>query len=264
MLRRIKRTKDFEVSLNIRTDDFINPPRTAQRNWLLNRALLEFSSDLSALDNLAKRFVTGSGDVDTRDRGQERLEKQEIMEDWQIPVMKKMAGIVAETHGDVLEVGFGRGVSSELIQDQSVKSHIIIECNDYIIEDFHRWKADKYPDRNIHIVHGMWQDVIGDLGTFDGVFFHTYPLNEGEHQELVVKSATFAEHFFPHAKAHLVEGGIFTYLTNEIDSFSRAHQRAVFNHFTELTLCMVRDLALPENCLDTLWADSMIVAKVIK
>ncbi len=38
------------------------------------------------------------------------------MEDWQTPLMQAMARHVTETHGDVLEIGFGRGVSAEFIQ----------------------------------------------------------------------------------------------------------------------------------------------------
>lgn len=34
------------------------------------------------------------------------------------------------------------------------------------------------------------------MGAYDGVFFHTYPLNDDEYVDTVVKSATFAEHFF--------------------------------------------------------------------
>ena len=36
------------------------------------------------------------------------LTEQEIMEDWQVPLMRVMAAHVAEAHGDVLEIGFGR------------------------------------------------------------------------------------------------------------------------------------------------------------
>ena len=37
-----------------------------------------------------------------------------IWEDWQLPLMQAMAGIVTETHGEVLEIGFGRGGFSDL------------------------------------------------------------------------------------------------------------------------------------------------------
>lgn len=263
MTRKIKRSEEFDIALQVKRDDFISPPREAQRNWLLNRAIAEFDEDLRALDGLARRFVSGREEFDVRDHGQEILEEQEIMEDWQIPVMKAMADIVTETHGDVLEVGFGRGVSSDFIQQRDVKSHTIIECNDDIMVSLNNWKASR-PDQNIRPIHGMWQDVIDQLDTYDGIFFHTYPLNEDQHEEYVVKSTTFAEHFFPTAARHLRRGGIFTYLTNEIDSFSRAHQRLVLNYFDSFTLKVIANLELPEDCIDTLWADSMVVIKAIK
>jgi len=263
MTRKIKRGKDFDIALQIKNDNFIAPPREAQRNWLLNRAVAEFNDDLIALDVIAKRFVTGSENVDHRDHSQEMLNEQEIMEDWQIPVMQAMADIVTETHGDVLEIGFGRGVSSDFIQEHGVKSHTIVECNDDIMDNLNNWKA-AHTDQDIKLIHGMWQDVDDQLEMYDGIFFHTYPLNDEEHQDYVVKSTTFAEHFFPTAAKHLKKGGIFTYLTNEIDSFSREHQRLVFKFFDSFSLKVVDKLELPENCIDTLWADSMVVIKAIK
>ena len=62
------------------------------------------------------------------------------MEEWQIPLMQAMAEVVTETHGDILEIGFGYGVSATLIQEQSVRSHTIIECNDSVVERFFEWK----------------------------------------------------------------------------------------------------------------------------
>jgi guanidinoacetate N-methyltransferase len=263
MTRRLKRSKDFEITLQVKNDDFIRPPREAQRNWLLNRAITEFADDLMELNDLAKRFVPGSEKVDVRDHSQARLTDQEIMEDWQIPVMKEMAKVATESHGDVLEVGFGRGISAQFIQDNGVKSHTIVECNDFIFQELNKWKSNN-PGRDIRPVQGMWQDVVDRMDMFDGIFFHTYPLNEEEHQEYVVKSKTFAEHFFPSAAAHLRRGGIFTYLTNEIDSFSRAHQRLVFKYFTSFSLKVVGPLAIPEQCIDTLWANSMVVIRAVK
>ena len=58
MTKKIKRTENFEIVLEIKTADFIRPPRDAQRNALLNNALNEFSDNLHALDKLAVRFRT--------------------------------------------------------------------------------------------------------------------------------------------------------------------------------------------------------------
>ena len=263
MTRRIKRYKDFEVTLSILNEGFIRPPREAQRNWLLNRALNEFADDLHNLDDISSRFVGGSDEVLLEDRTQAVLDDQSIMEDWQIPVVRAMAKAVTESHGDILEVGFGRGVSSTCIQEEGARSHTIIECNDAIVADFERWRR-RYPDEDIRLVHGRWQDVVDRLEQYDGVLFHTYPLNEQEFLEYVVQSVTFAEHFFPTAAEHLRPGGVFTYLTNESESLSRGHQRLVLRYFGSFTLSRIGPLALPADSKDDLWADSMVVIKAIK
>ena len=121
-----------------------------------------------------------------------------------------------------------------------------------------------YPSRDILILQGLWQDVLPELGLYDSIFFHTYPLNEQDFVEQVGTSTTFAEHFFSHAAAHLIHGGCFTYLTNEIDSFSRQHQRLLFQHFKSIELQVVRDLDLPQTIRDQWWADSMVVVRAIK
>ena len=76
-------------------------------------------------------------------------------------------------------------------------------------------------------------------------------------------SVPFAEHFFPTADEHLVGGGVFTYLTNEIDSLSRGHQRHLFENFSSFRLHLV-PLELPSDVRDAWWADSMAVIEVVK
>lgn len=263
MTKKFKRLRDCEISLVIKNDTFINPPRESQKNWLLNKALKEFLDDLINLNEVSKRFVPGMQSLLLHDRSQTNLENAEIMEDWQKPLMKAMAEVVTATHGDVLDIGFGIGASATYIQELGVKSHTIIECNDFIVQKFNGWRED-YPDADIRLVHGKWQDVIDDLGTFDGIFFHTYPLNETEYVEQIVQSSTFAEHFFATAALHLKPGGIFTYLSNEIDSLSRGHQRRLFEHFSTISQSVHRPLNLPEDTKDAWWADSMVIIKAIK
>ena len=136
MTRRIKRSDQVEFSMTIKEDGFIRPPRETQRNWLLNGAMSEFMANLEALDVLARRFVPGVVAHHAADRTQAILSDQQIMEDWQIPLMQAMADVATHSHGDVLEVGFGRGVSAAMIQDRAVRSHTIIECNDDIVVRF--------------------------------------------------------------------------------------------------------------------------------
>lgn len=263
MTRRLKRTRNFDITLQIKRDDFIRPPREPQRNWLLNKAITEFTDDLEQLDRLSRRFVAGVDALQTGDRTQAPLSDAEIMEDWQIPLMQAMADIVTAAHGHVLEIGFGRGIASTMIQAGGVDAHTIIECNDSVVERFHAWKKE-YPGRDIRLLHGLWQDVLQGAGKFDGIFFHTYPLNESDFVEQIAESITFAEHFFEPAARHLVDGGVFTYLSNEIDSLSRGHQRRLLQHFRSIEISVIGNLDLPDDIRDAWWADSMVLVRATR
>lgn len=265
-MRRVRRSQEYEIQLSIKEESFINPPRAIQRSAVINRALKEFSTDIEAIDTQTKHFVPGFVATEIRenkDRSQAKLTDQEIMEDWQIPLMQGMADVVCATKGDILEIGFGRGISSDMIQAHNVKSHTIVECNETIINDyFNDWKS-KFPKSEINMVKGLWQDTIDNLDLFDGIFFHTYPLNEEEYMMYVQESITFAEHFFPFAAKHLNTGGSFTYFSNEIDSLSREHQRLLLQHFSSFSVQTVA-LNMPEDVKDIWWANSIVVVKAVK
>lgn len=255
---------DFDILLNIKHDQFICPPRTAQREWLVNQVVSEFRDDLLHLDKVSKEFVPGKDEsLQSYDISESKLTDQQVMEDWQTPIMKKMAEFVTESHGDVLEIGFGRGVSAGFIQARGVKSHTIIESNPKVVEQYYVPWMKQFAEKDINLVFGKWQEVQDRLETYDGLFFHAFPLNEQEFLEYVINSITFAEHFFPIAANLLKKGGVFSYLTTEIDSLSRRHQRALFEHFSLLTLS-IEPLSVPEDTQDTWWANSMVVVKAIK
>ncbi|WP_298500471.1 class I SAM-dependent methyltransferase [uncultured Algibacter sp.] len=231
-MRKIKRSKEFEVILTINDDHFIRPPKDIQRNAVLNRALKEFVGDLKILDTQTKHFVPGAT-VETLkdDREQKIMEAQEIMEDWQIPLMQEMAKVIAEDGGDILEIGFGRGISAEMILKFPIETYTTIECNNDVINTYFKDFKEKHHTKRIKLVPGLWQDTIDGLDVFDGILFHTYPLNDDEYIQYVNGSVTFAEHFFLHAAKHLKPGGLFTYFSNEIDSLSREHQKLLLKTF---------------------------------
>ncbi|MGH7576693.1 MAG: class I SAM-dependent methyltransferase [Longimicrobiales bacterium] len=264
MMRRLRRHDGVEVEVRITRDDFIRPPRDSQRSWLVNRTMTELTEELRYLDRAARGFVAGREHAGVPDRATAPLRDEEIMEDWQVPIMQVMAALVAAAHGDVLEVGFGRGVSASFLQDAGVRSHTIVECNPSVIDRFHQWRAALPAERDVRLITGRWQDTTDRLAQYDGVFFHTYPLDDDEYADAVVRGVTFAADFFPVAARHLRPGGVFTYLTNEADSVSRAHQRLLLEHFREFRMQIVSPLALPDNSADDLWADSMVVIGAIR
>ncbi len=271
MKRTIKRDS-FELNVELTDDKFIAPPTPSQRNWVIQRAMEELADDLTTLDDVCKNFVDGSVRqtmVEKWAKSQAKyddtqliIDGQQVMQDWERPYMEAMSEVVTATHGDVLEIGFGMAISASYMQSMGVKSYTVIECNEGVRGEFEKWKA-KYPGRDINLVFGKWQDVIDDLGLYDGIFFDTYPLSEEEFNDYVVRDVTFAEHFFEAAARHLKPGGIFTYYSNEIDSLSRRHQRSILKHFKSITISECKPLFPPADC-NYWWAESMCVTTAIK
>ena len=259
-----RRDPAFAFTLELHDEGFIRPPRASQRHWLIDQLLNEFADDLRHLDGIASRFVPGTDKEATPfDVTQAPLSSQQIMEDWQTPVMKAMAERATAGHGDVLEVGFGRGVSATFIQERGVRSHTVVEANDHAIErHFDPWRSG-LPGRDIRLVRGRWQDHVDALGLYDGIFFHAFPLNEQEFIEHVLHGITFAEHFFAVAAEHLRPDGVFTYLSTEVDSLSRRHQRALLRHFRSLTVS-VEPVRVPPDTEDTWWADTMVIISAVR
>ena len=54
MIRKVKRSKAYELSLEIRQEDFIKTPREDQRQWLLNRMIKEAADEIERADVLAR------------------------------------------------------------------------------------------------------------------------------------------------------------------------------------------------------------------
>jgi guanidinoacetate N-methyltransferase len=266
------RRKNFDITLDIKDENFISTPNPSQKNWGIDRSLEEIADDLIDIDVVSKRFIEGSEREAIQDEWavsqakyddtQLIIDGQQVMQDWERPYMEAMSKTVTENGGDILELGFGMGISASYIQSYRPKSYTVIECNEDVKNNFETWQK-KYPDSDTQLVLGKWQDVIHQLGTYDGIFFDTYPLSEDEFNDYVVEDVTFAAHFFETAAAHLKKGGIFTYYSNEINSVSRRHQRKLFEHFESVTFSVVNPLFPPEDC-NYWWADSMMLIKAIK
>lgn len=266
------RRENFELKLSMKDDNFMSTKNPSHKNWGIDRAMGEISDDLLHLDEVSKRFVVGSerqaiqeewvSSQAKYDDTQLIIDGQQVMQDWERPYMEAMAKVVAENQGDVLEIGFGMAISASYMLSYNPRSYTVIECNEGVKKEFELWQS-KYPNNKTSLVFGKWQDVIGQLGLFDGIFFDTYPLSEEEFSDHVINDVTFGAHFFEAASQHLRKGGVFSYYSNEIDSVSRRHQRKLLKYFDRVEFSVVNNLFPPEDC-NYWWADSMVLVKAIK
>lgn len=124
-----------------------------------------------------------------------------VMESWEAPYMKALAHTVTKGGGDVLEIGFGMGISASYIQSHSPASHTIIEANIEVANDARAF-AMNHP--NVNVIQGFWQDIMPNLsdGQYDGVLFDAYPLDGKNEDEAI---------FYTHASRVLRQNGILTF-----------------------------------------------------
>ena len=94
----------------------------------------------------------------------------EVMSDWEDPIMVKHGEIVTKNGGDILEFGFGMGISATHIQSHDINSHTIIEINDDVYERLLIWTEDK---PNVIPIKGDWADSIPDK-KYDAIFYDPY------------------------------------------------------------------------------------------
>lgn len=261
--------KNFELNL-VTKEGFLDNLNEDQKYWLLYKAMRELGKNLEWIDELQvlsqsqRAAILSPLDQTIAEYSDSELmiSNQEVMQDWEYSLMHNLANIVTSKGGDILEVGFGMGISASKILENGVNSYTVIECNPTVISKFNLWKKN-YPNININLIEGRWQDVSSQLNEYDGVIFDAYPVDEKDWFENALDSCSYAEQFFKIASACLKEGGVFTYYTGEVDSISNEHQRQLFKYFSQLNISVQSNLFPPKDC-SYWWNNSMAVVAAYK
>eukprot|EP00932_Pfiesteria_piscicida_P001658 SRR837773.11609.p1 GENE.SRR837773.11609~~SRR837773.11609.p1 ORF type:complete len:385 (-),score=117.68 SRR837773.11609:47-1093(-) len=128
-----------------------------------------------------------------------RIDDQPVMESWETPYMHRLADVACEVGGDLLEVGFGLGLSGRRVQTHAnVKSHTVIEANDKVFASLQQFAKEEEAAGRPKVIpeHGLWVDVVDRLVAqgrkFDVILYDPYPQNESEqhvHQFLFIATA---------------------------------------------------------------------------
>lgn len=122
----------------------------------------------------------------------------EVMMSWEDSLMSASAAYVCEGGGDILEIGFGMGISAGYMHSHSISSHTIIENHPEVIPKAQAWASGK---SNVTIITGSWYDVKDSLSTYDGVFYDTF----GDDDMI---------HFSASLSSLVKEGGVATWWNN--------------------------------------------------
>jgi protein arginine N-methyltransferase 2 len=103
-----------------------------------------------------------------------RTGEKAVMMDWEDPIMYASAQYVAENGGNILEIGFGLGISANHIQSYSPTSHTIIEIHPDIATIAKSWAEGK---SGVHILEGDWYNIREQIqanAPYDGIFYDAY------------------------------------------------------------------------------------------
>lgn len=184
-----------------------------------------------------------------------KINQHPVMEDWEEGYMEQLASAAASSGGRVLEVGYGMGISARHIQKHRIEEHVIIEANKDVFKHLQSFASEARA--KVSPLFGFWQDVTASLpnGSFTGILFDTYPLNQEE-----VHVNHF--YFFNEAFRLLRPGGTLTYYSDEIEDFSPEHrQRLQAAGFQDIQkrICKVKP---PPECL--YWKSNTILVPVIR
>ena len=91
-----------------------------------------------------------------------------VMHEWESPIMEEKAKWVCQNGGDILEIGFGMGISAGYIQKQKINSHTICEINPQILKNLYKWAQNK---PNVTILEGDWYDNIDKMSKYHGILY---------------------------------------------------------------------------------------------
>jgi hypothetical protein len=97
--------------------------------------------------------------------------EEQVMMEWEDPLMAESAKYVCQNGGDILEIGFGMGISAGYIQSYSINTHTIIENHPEVILRAQKWALDK---PNVTIINQSWYKALNNLSTYDGLFYDTF------------------------------------------------------------------------------------------
>ena len=99
-----------------------------------------------------------------------------VVEYWELPIQKKLADLVCMSGGNILEIGFGLGLASKQVrQNTTVNSHWILESHPKVFEDAEILYGT---NSDVKLINDFWENQVENLKDdfFSGVIFDCYPI----------------------------------------------------------------------------------------
>lgn len=104
---------------------------------------------------------------------QDETGQHQVMMEWEKSYMEACIDKL-DISGSVLEIGFGLGYSAHRICcSPNIREYTVIECCPVVWEKVEEFKKE-FPNLQINLVKGRWQDVLSITGKYDRCFFDDY------------------------------------------------------------------------------------------
>jgi protein arginine N-methyltransferase 2 len=103
-----------------------------------------------------------------------RTGEKAVMMDWEDTIMYASAQYVAENGGNILEIGYGMGISANYIQSFRPTSHTVVEIHPEIASQARRWSKG---GEGITVLEGDWFNLKKEIqanAPYDGIFYDAY------------------------------------------------------------------------------------------
>jgi guanidinoacetate N-methyltransferase len=161
-----------------------------------------------------------------------------VMYAWERPLMELFARELCGPAADLLEIGFGMGVFAEAAAARGAKSHTIIEPHPALVPEARAFCRRQ--GRHARVVAGYWQEVLGELGRYDAIFYDSYSPDATLLSDM--------DGFFALAAERLLRpgGSLGFWVPGPV--LDDAVQRIAFDHFDSVSLLAIRGLQPTPEC----------------
>lgn len=174
-----------------------------------------------------------------------------VMHRWETPLLQAFARELDVSDQEVLEIGFGMGLSASAFQARSPCKHVIYEPHPQIRARADAWRLQQDHPERIDLRAGLWQSIDpAQNERFDVVFFDGYSEPGSEFSD--------AAQFAALASTMLRPGGKFGFFCME-PALSTETQLMLLQHFDRLEFAAVRGLAPSADFAALGVGDTMIV-----
>jgi guanidinoacetate N-methyltransferase len=159
---------------------------------------------------------------------------KQVMQAWERPLMEVLAREVTAVGGDVLEVGYGMGISAQEIMKRGCRSYTVIEAHPEIAATARAWGERQ--GRSVTVLEGFWQELAPNMQPhFDGILFDTFPIcQEDAHINPTA--------MIPAMQRLLRAGGVLAYYSGADANFPQDQVGLLLTYFDEVTLIKVTGL----------------------